>query len=361
MSENLSVPLLASINTAAMAIHSIVARLGSQLHAALSPITGAIQTSTQALSNEIRNHGLLLSKLLGTGIKGGVAQSAIGKEMGETTVPGLFSKFEKIFAPLGDTFKSLLTSLPKINMAPLGGIVAKDTAESIQPQTQAAPSQNMAGKLFKGLGSSLKGIGKMITSSFSPIMLLFQIISPMINAFLEPLELMSPLFESWGSILSQLLVPIIMALMDALMPLTPVFVALVNMLMPIIMIVAGLLQLLAPFIELLASGLTGGLNFIGMFTNFAGGITVGLSVITDAVSVITSWFINIQTKLSDFFAYIGGWFDGLWTRIREKIAGFGNRVTAVWKEVIDGIFTKIKDKFKVFSGGGLDQDPNTWW
>jgi len=222
------------------------------------------------------------------------------------------------------------------------------------------------GKTFKKMGKGIKdvfgGVGKQLMASFSPMMLLFQILSPMVEAFLEPLDMLQPLLQSWGTILSQLLIPIVLALMDILMPFTPLLTQIVDILMPIIDLIPMLVQIFLPFIEIMVTLLGVGINLIGVFTELIFG---GLGPVGEAVAQVTGWISDFVTaipqKFGEFFNWIREFIDNLWDQIIGSIRGFGQKIRDAWTDMIDGIFDNIKDKFTIFDGGGLDNNTETWW
>jgi len=338
-------------------------------------IKSALNTLTVKLSNEIRSAANLLTKAILTGTRmgqtgKGVGKSQLGQDFGVTKIGDLFTKLNEYFKPIPQIVKQVGQSAqPNLKTGWFGSVGA---GQVISPQRMQAIQQSIPQptggfkKIFGSMGKMLKGVfgnvGKSLFASFGPMMLLFQMLSPLIQAFLEPLDLMTPLFESWGTILSQLLIPIILSLMDILMPFTPVLEALVQLLLPILDIIPAIISWIVPLIEIITTGATGIISAVSVVVTFImGAVNTGISFIGEYIAAIAGFFINISEKFTAFFQWAISWASDLWEGIIDKFRGVGNRIKRVFGDIWDDIVETIRDKFNVFSGGGLDNNPDTWW
>jgi phage-related protein len=192
-------------------------------------------------------------------------------------------------------------------------------------------------KLGKSLSGSLKGVFKSFGQMIPQLALFMLVVDPlmaMIGAFLEPLGMLTPLFEIFGSILAQLLVPIMMALMDLLMPFMPLLEAIVQLFMPFIRIFVLIIELLNPVIGLFISFSKILVNIASVITNVIGFIaefairfkTFFISLLVTIIKAIVDWFGNIWDTIakffSDLFSGIGDWFRGIWNSIVNWINDF---------------------------------------
>ena len=272
----------------------------NQIVALLSSLRGTIIKIAIEIQNEIKNMANLMVKALLTGST--VAKTALGQELGIKSKKDMFPKLNEIFSPIAQPAQG------GVSMAPMA-------------------------KMAKGLKGVFAGLGSTILSSFSPMMLLFQILSPLINAFLEPMDMLSPLMEDWGAILSQLLIPIVMALMDILMPFTPLLVLLVQVLMPIIEFVPALVAILVPAITMIV-------NIIMVAVQVIGSI---IAIIMGVINYITTLIAFISTV---FF----GFFSTLFSKISEFFGKMRDDINKLFNDAINGIKQKIKDILSFFTG-----------
>lgn len=173
-------------------------------------------------------------------------------------------------------------------------------------------------KFFGNMGKSMKGMMKG-SAQMALMSLAMEPLNAMISAFLEPMEMLTPLFEAWGSILSQLLIPIVIVLMDVLMPLTPVFISLVEALMPLILLTVSIIGWLVPLIELLAAMTIALLNLV--------------SIITNSLSILTVLSEGIRV----FFATFFGFFTDGWKWISDGLAEIANGIKNFWDNIINGV------------------------
>jgi len=198
------------------------------------------------------------------------------------------------------------------------------------------------GGVMGALGTGIKGL----LSSIPQLALLGVIMEPLtalIGAFLEPLEMITPLFEAWGAMLSQLLIPIVMAIMDIMMPMTPAIQSIIDMLVPLIPLVILIFKLLNPIIFLLpiiidAIGMLA--TVLTIVTGFIGGLTAMISTFTDGM---VSGIVN--------------WLRGLWTIVSDWAGGIIPGITAWARDAVQA----VKDAVANFFKGGFDGDPDTWY
>ena len=271
----------------------------NQMFAILVNIRNTIIKLGVEIQNELRFMASTFVKAILTGRN--VGKTALGQEFKLTSKKDLFPQIDKIFAP------------------------------------KALPEEG--GTPIKKLGKSLKGIfkdvAKSIGASFSPMMLLFQMLQPMIQAFLEPMDLLSPLFESWGTILSQALIPVVLALMDVLMPLTPLFDSIVANLLPILQILIPIVQILIPAIEAIVTILMFVFDIIGMLGAY---MAVFITFIGGAVA----WFSEtVFGAIRNFMIGIVA----VTTSIRNAISNFIDGVTAFWSNLVGGVRKKSIDLY----------------
>jgi len=294
--------------------------------AMLSEIKNVVQRVAIAIQNEIKFAASVITKALLTGKT--VANTALGKELGIKSKKEMLPKLDEMFGP---------TKLPA-NLAPKSNV-----------------STNPMKKIGKSLSSIFKDVGKNITTSFSPMMLIMQILQPLIQAVLEPLDILSPLLSSWGTILSQLLIPIMLALMDVLMPFTPLLLLLVDVLLPIIEIIPALVAVIVPAIEFVISVVMALVNIIGVVVSAIMGFVNGaIYVVAIITTTIFGFFTETFSKISDFFG-----------KIRTGINDFFNKGINGLKAVINKIknFFKnlVADIFRAIFGGKKKAEPETFY
>ena len=251
------------------------------------------------LRNEIRLMAATMVKATLTGRN--AAQTILGKQLGITNNRNAASEVNRIFAP-----------------------------QSIPPDQGMAPIKKTLKDLGKGIKHTFSEVGKSIGASFSPMMLLFQLLQPMIAAFLEPLELLEPIMASFGTILSQLLIPIVLALMDLLMPLMPLFDSIVANLLPILSILIPVVQILVPIIETLVAVLMFVMDIIGII---GGSFTVLICWLLGAVA----WFSEtVFGAIRNFIMFVVA----VLSTIRKAITELINDVTSFWSNLVGGIREK---------------------
>lgn len=294
--------------------------LWAQMVQSLKEITTILRIGFQTLTNAILRTGQIQASIGAIGKRGAdlwkqLGAGAAGQKKGNVPMADVNSIIGDLFSGKADIFAG---------MAPAAGVGGGT-------------------KKKKGIGAMFKSIGKTMSAAFGPIALIMQILGPLINAFLEPLEMLSPLMEEWGMILSSLLVPIMFALMDAMGPMTPMFISLVFALMPIVDILVSLINMLSPVLVILTVVVTTLLTWIGVVTTLASSVTVFFTVIQVGLS-------GIRDK---FTAFAGN--------IIADAVGFGDKLRNTFKDAIEKIVTGIKDKFEIFKGGGLDNNEETWW
>ena len=336
--DPLMIPLLSKISATVDRISSLITASQAGIRQAVSSITQSITAVGQAMS-------AATTRVI----------NALGKSVGRKDsfpIPGppkfAFEPSEGL-RPLTDPFQKSLFSTPGFGQG--GGGMAMPDASSLN---LGALFKTALAPIGKTLKTTFAGVGKTLLSSFGPMTILFQILSPMISAFLEPLSLLEPLFSAWGTILSQLLIPIIMALMEALMPITPLLIDLVTSLMPIIMILPGVIHLLMP-------PLTMAIEFIRLLVNIIG---VAIAVLAGAINAVLAFFTmisqviyggvnNLLAGVNEFFNNVKAGVTGFFTDVANIFINGGQRI----KDFFTGLWDDITGFFKK----DRDNNPNTFW
>lgn len=325
MSDELNLyPVLLQIREVMRLVHNI-----------LVEILKVLRTGFQALSS-----------LEGVGRIAKIQQSTFGKQEGIGGQDDLLSYLQKIFS--GDIFQPL-------------------------SEKSGASSGGGGGKAVKGLGKMLettfKDIGESILSAFDPMLLILQLIQPAISAIIEPLNLLSPLLEAWGQILAQLLYPVVIALMEAFEPITPILQMVVESLLPIIELLVLVIQIFAPILEIIAQFIamsilvgTTALSPLVAGLQFLGGMMVMIS------DIIFGTMAGVMNSINEFLTYISTTISNVFTNavniMRDGGIQIRDAITGVWDDIINSVgdfIDRIKEKFNVFSGGGLDNNTDTWW
>lgn len=228
--------------------------------------------------------------------------------------------------------------------------------EGINWKSVAKPFTAMK-KVGKGVFGSMKSLFSSMGPQMLALSLVMEPLMALLNAILEPFELLNPIFEEWGVILSQLLYPIILALLPVFQELTPAFIAIVNALMPLIPlltsvvgwlvpvanVLSGIIVTLASLVEIVTtaiSTLTFVTELIRMMLEFlSNGIGLVLASINSGFQnivgivgdYITDMFISpirdLGQRLRDL---ILGWFDNLSLGVGEDVRDFA---TGTWEGI----------------------------
>lgn len=314
------------------------------LNTTLKQVLNVMMQSTTRIVTAINKVGSILAKTSVIGRRLGT--SAFGKETGITKI----GDFNKMIDQMFQGVKGTSFGTPAEEGGKKGGIFSGLTKD------------------FKGIKKGFKNVGKSLMSTvgksfmaLGPQMALFALImeplQALIGAFLEPLDALIPIFEAWGSILSQLLVPIIGLLIDILVPLTPAFVAIVNALMPLIELLASSVGWLVPFVEILAQLIILVANVVGVFTNLIGGLGIVFEVVNQVAATISSFFSGLLEGVNLFVQGFGQFFANLWDNIISGIRGFGETI----QNFFDDLWNGLLEKGRNFLEGGFDGDPDTWY
>ena len=288
----------------------------------LSNIADTLRTGFQQLINTMNRVGQIQTQIVAISRGTQLRSSDLFKNMAGMTGKGGSVSMRKV----NDLISEMFTGNKDMfaGMAPASkGIGGKKEQKGIKA-------------LFSSIGSSMK-------AAFGPMALIMQVLSPLINAFLEPMDLMSPLFEQWGMILSQLLYPIILALMPALESLTPLFEVLVYLLLPLVDIIVLLINAFAPLLEILVMVVT----WVGVS---GGTILRMVTALGASIALLQNVFTGWRNKASDFFG-----------NIIQDIVGVGTKIRDAFTDAVADIVGRIKEKFTIFKGGGLDNNTETWW
>jgi hypothetical protein len=313
------------------------------LNTTLKQILNVLMQSTNRIVTAINKVGSILAKTSVIGRK--LSTSAFGKETGITKIGQFNQMIDQMFQGVkGTSFGS------KEEGAPKGGIFSGLTKD------------------FKGVQKLFKNVGKTIGSkvggafkSLGPQMLMFALImeplQALIGAFLEPLEALTPLFEAWGGILSQLLIPVVQILLAVLMPLTPAFVAIAEALLPLIELLASSVGWLVPVVEILASLIILIARFGEVMIQLWGWLRVGFETITAFAGGFATFFTGLFEGISNFFLGISNFFTTLWANIINGVRNFGDAIGNFFSDLWNGLLEAGRN----FLEGGFDGDPDTWW
>ena len=300
----------------------------ANLLSAIKQLTAVVQLNLNRLVLALVNNTKWLASVAGIGKK--ISASSMGKQLGVKTMAQFLEKVSAIQPPT-DAIVQAFNFGPQ----PSGG-------------TAAPPAKGIK-KLFLGMKSGMKGMGaaaKGILSSVPQLALMAIVLEPLtalLGAFLEPLEMLTPLFESWGSMLGQLIIPIALALMEVLMPFTPMIQALVSMLVPLIPLLILIFKIMNPIIFVLPF-------IIDAITMVANVLTIVTVAIGGVVEIANTFIDNVIKGIAD-------WLGGLWDLVSTWA---GNIVAAIVNWVRDAV-QSVKEAVSNFFKGGFDGDPDTWY
>ena len=209
-------------------------------------------------------------------------------------------------------------------------------------------------KTFKAMGNGVKQMGQM-GPQMAMMAIVMEPLMAMLSAFLEPFDVLTVYFESFGTILGQLLVPVIEALIPILDQMIPVFEQLVTALMPAVvaaieavpwdMIIEAGIQLL-PIILTLVNAFTRVMIAIAPLNNLImSGLMVG----------VNGLFLAMQPVVVLV--------DGL-SRAVEKFMGWLNKLVGGFETVTSGVedfFNTLSLDFGNKSSGGSGGDDSEWY
>lgn len=334
------------------------------LNTTLKQVLNVMMQSTTRIVTAINKVGSILAKV---GIIGkGLSTSRLAKQTGISKI----GDFNKMIDQMFQGVKSItLGTTGEETGKPAGFLsIFEQMKADFTKGFDLGGAGTQLGKRFKGVQKVMGGVGKTLMKSvggafmsLGPQMALFALImeplQALIGAFLEPLDALIPIFEAWGSILSQLLVPIIGLLIDILVPLTPAFVAIVNALMPLIELLASSVGWLVPFVQILAQLIILVANVVGVFTNLIGGLGIVFEVVNQVAATISSFFTGLIEGVNLFVQGFGEFFARLWENIINGIRGFGETIQTFFEDLWNGLLEKGRN----FLEGGFDGDPETWW
>lgn len=318
-----------------------------------SQILSVLRTGFEKLASILNNGFMVLSKLQPGGYTNQLWDS-VGIAPGKGKAGRITEYLQALFSGTA-MFADEEGVTKKIQPSPwTGGIrgafSAKGQIPSLSPGNQISPLNTLMAKLpsllttlahpgqlagkiggaFMGMGGGtanvLSGLGSSLMASFGPLGILLQLLQPLISAFLEPLEMLTPMMEMWGTILSQLLVPVMLMIMAILEPFTPVIISLTQALLPIIELVLGLMTPLLPLINVLAWILDLVLKLVGWLTNFA---SIGsyfsqylTGMVQEGITRMKENFLNgfvdmIQNAVERMRALVLGAFDNIKNKSKD--------------------------------------------
>lgn len=144
-------------------------------------------------------------------------------------------------------------------------------------------------------------------------------LNAVLGAFLEPISVLTPIFKMFGSMFSQLLLPLIPPLVEAFMQLTPIIDIMIEGLMPIITSLIPIielfgqwLQFLVPYFEVLYAIIGGLGDILGVFIGWLTGVLSGLLELLSNIPFIGSKFDGLADKIDGISTSFGD-FDGALT------------------------------------------------
>lgn len=296
---------------------SAIERLTSIFQINLDKLISAVHSNTDILAHAIFNSMTVLGNTI------------IGAKLGETpgATPGKSAFQEAI-----DLFEGAVENLGEFMVEELQ-LVKTGVSGTGTGKKQDKQAKGFFKTMKKGLGGMVKASAKMalIGAVMEPI-------NAMIQAFLEPMEMLTPLFESWGTILSQAIIPIVIALMEALMPLTPAFVAIMEALMPVAMFLVSIIHVLIPVMVLLA-------ELVIVIANFFKVIFEGLSILTGVVYQIGGLIEGLADLLTGLFKHVSDFFNNIADAVKnfidefiEKSKEFGRNIADWFANIDEEIF-----------------------
>lgn len=220
-------------------------------------------------------------------------------------------------------------------------------------KNMVAPAPNATGKT-SGIGGAMMGavagLGAMI-----PQMMALAIVTQPLRAFLEgimsPFEVISELFGAFGEVLGTAFIPVIVEIVNAVVPFLP--------------IVAGLAQILAPLILLAFKFLTPLGLLMTIFQVLA------QFVPPDIAKMFTDMPQTIANGMSGVGAAIMGWVNGLPAVIAGGLVTVGNSIGYWFTVTLPNFFTDgvrqigetinktWEDIGTNLTGGGADK--KGWW
>lgn len=195
-----------------------------------------------------------------------------------------------------------------------------------------APIMAVAGPLFASLASSFGPLIPQVlqlASSFSPLGLLFQVITPI-------LPLLATAFtQIAGSIAGVLgvVIPLVTQIVSALVP---IIVELVSTILPPLALMFGeLIAAIAPFIVQIASDLIPIVNAL-------------LPVVTTVFNVVADVIRNAMQIVQGIIQVVTGIISGDWSRVWE---GIGNIFGGIWNTIVAVVGGAIRVVGSVISAG----------
>lgn len=193
-------------------------------------------------------------------------------------------------------------------------------------QTGVGPG---AGRLLKGgamgLGKSMMGGLATLGPQMLALTLIMKPISALLEGILEPLEPLIDLFGMVGSILGLLLVPVVQALMEVLLPFMPLLVEIVMALIP-------LMRVLMLPLRMSAITLTTLMPILITLVRLGSTVAVLLDMVT---TFGLGFFSSIMSWFGDIISIATNWVNDLWGYIMEDIRAFFDGIMSNIEEAVD--------------------------
>ena len=195
---------------------------------------------------------------------------------------------------------------------------------------------------FNAMGSAFGAMG--------PQMMLMQAAMGGIGAFLAPMELIGVYFEAYGSILSQLLVPVMEGLMPLFDGLIPIFEQVVAALLPVVMAFMGMLNIdaILPIMNALMPGILGLAHAMEMvflvITPLNNMLSGAMVVAITAVALAFSYIGVAIGRIGDAFTWLGSllspvtdMIDGM-SRAFERAIGVLGNITGKIRDFVEDLW-----------------------
>ena len=264
----------------------------------------------------------LIAKRDDPGTKGGGGEGGFGGLLDPLFES--FSKFKSDFTAGGDTGFAMESLFDK----------GKITPGSIRTGKIAKGAKGATG-LLGGLGKSMLGGLAALGPQMLALTLIMKPIQALLDGILAPLEPIVDLFGAVGDILGLLLIPVVMAVMNVLLPFMPLLIEIVVGLMPLI-------RLMMVPLELLGDVLTA---TIPIYTQLYG-------IVGDFISFLNP-MIDFVTGFGDFISGgIANFINGVFGELRDWGQGIIEDFGAMLQNGFDWLTDKIEDLFDNFRIGG---------
>jgi len=275
----------------------------------------------------------------------------LGQAIGDAAYSiGYFNKYAMDLS--GKALGTISTNRPQGLLDQLYTDIRENAKSTFEKKATADKNDKGGG----GIAGAIKGIAGMLKGLLKAT-LIIEPLASMLDAFLAPLEFITPFFELWGAMLSQILMPMMPELMEIMTELTPLIAQIVLTASPIAELSASMLSAMIPLLTVLISILNFILSIIAVLTNLVSVLKVAMGYLEVISTFVLGFITNMIDKATSSINGIGTFLGRMWDQAYNWLQGIIDSI----KELFTSWFGSILETGRNFIEGGFDGDPKTWW